>query len=95
MNYDYSFNGIDLVQICGACPEAYNAFKDGMHVGYLRLRHGVFTVDYELGGYNPERVLKIEPNGDGIFEYDEREAYLKLACELLIDHWLINSPKEI
>jgi len=83
MEYDYSFHGIDLVQTCGACPESYNAFKNGVCVGHLRLRHGVFTVDYELGGYNPQRIWTVETEGDGIFDTSEREECLESACQLL------------
>ncbi len=83
MNYDFSHEGIDLMQTCGGCPESYNAFKDGMYIGYLHLRHGFFTVDYEPGGYNPQRIWTIKTKGDGIFEYEEREHHLKAACDLL------------
>lgn len=83
MKYDYSFNGIDLVQTCGACPESYNAFSDGTSIGYLRLRHGNFTVDYEVGGNDPKRIWTVKVEGDGIFSLDEREDCLQPACHLL------------
>ena len=37
---------IELVKTCGACPEQYDAYFEGYQVGYLRLRHGTFRVDY-------------------------------------------------
>lgn len=69
---------INLIQTCGACPEQYDAFdKEGKQVGYLRLRHGCFTVEYpSCGG---ETVYIAEPIGDGIFELEERDFYLKQA----------------
>lgn len=68
---------IELVQTCGACPEQYDAFIDGKQVGYLRLRHGYFTVQYpDVGG---ELIYDAEPKGDGLFEDDEREGYLAAA----------------
>lgn len=83
MKYDFSFMGIDLVQTCGGCPEAYKAFSNGMYIGYLHLRHGTFTVDYELGGNHTKRIWTVNPEGDGIFVWEEREEYLQGACLLL------------
>ena len=37
---------IELVKTCGESPEQYDAFYKGKQVGYLRLRHGEFRVDY-------------------------------------------------
>ena len=68
---------IELVQTCGACPEQYDAFLDGKQVGYLRLRHGYFSVTYpDVSG---EYVYGAEPKGDGLFEDDERSGYLANA----------------
>lgn len=83
MEYDFTFMGIDLVQTCGACPEAYNAFSDGTYIGYLHLRYGTFTVDYEIGGNDPKRIWTARVEGDGIFSLDEREDCLQTACRLL------------
>ena len=74
---------IELVQTCGACPEQYDAFIDGKQVGYLRLRHGYFTVQYpNVGG---ELVYEAETKGDGLFEDDEREGHLIAARLRLIN----------
>jgi hypothetical protein len=68
---------IVLEETCGACPEQYDAFLDGKQVGYLRLRHGRFRVDYpDCGG---ETIYEAYPDGDGIFESNEREFYLTEA----------------
>ena len=83
MEYDFSYLGIDLVQTCGGCPEAYNAYSNGIYIGYLRLRHGTFTVDYEVNGADPELIWEVHPTGDGIFVADERQRYLETACLLL------------
>ncbi len=64
---------------CSACPEQYDVFIDGMKMGYLRLRHGVFRVEY-----NGEVIYVAHPNGDGIFESDERKEYLKIAKKKLL-----------
>lgn len=59
---------------CGACPEAYDVFNlDGEYVGYLRLRHGVFRAYVE----DWEVVHVSHPEGDGVFEEDERNYHLE------------------
>lgn len=80
---DFHYKGIDLVQTCGACPEQYDAFLDGEKVGYFRLRHGHFRVDLWRSG-GPE-VYSAEPNGDGIFEFDEREGFLRAGVDALLE----------
>lgn len=68
---------IVLVETCGACPEQYDAMYNGEQVGYLRLRHGYFRVDYPhcMG----EKIYGAEPRGDGCFDVDERDYYLEQA----------------
>lgn len=72
-----AYEQIELVQTCSACPEQYDAFFEGNKVGYVRLRHGHFTVQYpdERG----EVVYEANPKGDGIFESNERPVYLETA----------------
>lgn len=41
---------MDLFKTCGACPEQYDALTETNKViGYLRLRHGIFTVSEAPG----------------------------------------------
>ncbi len=74
---EYTHDGITL-RGGGICPEQYNAFnKYGNLVGYLRLRHGEFTVACpDVGG---ELVLIDNPQGDGVFDDDERTEWLNKA----------------
>lgn len=72
---------IKLVLTCGACPEQYDAFCGEEKVGYLRLRHGHFTVHYQ--GVAGERIYTACPNGDGIFEKEERDYYLRFAVDAI------------
>ena len=67
----------------GACPEQYDAYFKGDQVGYLRLRHRVFRVDYGFCG--GDTIFTEYPEGDGCFEEDEREYYLDLACKAIMD----------
>jgi len=78
----FSHAGIALVMTSCACPEQYDAFDgQGRMVGYLRLRHGHFRVDFpNCGG---ETIFEGCPVGNGCFEDDEREIYLKEACEAI------------
>lgn len=72
---------------CSACPEQYDALdKDGNCIAYLRLRHGAFTVECpDVGG---ECVYHANPQGDGIFEDDEREMYLDAAKQAIVQYYL-------
>lgn len=73
---------IKLVQTCGACPEQYDAYIDDERIGYLRLRHGYFSVEYPwVGG---EVVYSVNTNGDGLFDDGEREGHLAAARLALI-----------
>jgi hypothetical protein len=81
---------IRLVQTCGACPEQYDAFDGDRQVGYLRLRHGGFTVSCpDPGG---ELVYDASPNGDGIFDVEERDYYLRFAVDA-IERWIRGEGK--
>jgi hypothetical protein len=81
----FTYRGIALVMTCGACPEQYDAINGrGEKVGYLRLRSGWFRVDYlRCGG---PTIFKAEPKGDGSFEHDEREGFLKAAIDAIKEH---------
>ena len=78
---DNTINGYELKLTCGACPEQYDVYKNGKKVGYLRLRHGGFTAECpDCGG---KYVYGANPKGDGCFEEDEREFYLKEAIKAI------------
>ena len=70
---------VKLVKTCGACPEQYDAYIDGECLGYLRLRHGYFKVEYRGG-----LIFCGNPRGDGLFEYEERDNWLNKACAALL-----------
>jgi hypothetical protein len=75
----------ELQKTCDACPEQYNVLYNGQQVGRLRLRHGNFTVECpDSGG---ELVYSASPNGDGLFDYKERDYYLSHALAA-IEQWL-------
>ena len=63
-----------LEETCGACPEAYDVYLDGECVANLRLRHGCFTA--RVG---EQEVYEAYPEGDGIFDFDERDFYIYTA----------------
>ena len=69
---------IILNRTCYACPEQYDAVdENGTTLGYLRLRHGSFTVSCpDVGG---TLVYSDSPKGDGIFFEEERDFYLNAA----------------
>ncbi len=73
---------IRLVKTCDACPEQYDAFDGDRLVGYLRLRHGYFNV--RCPDHNGEVVYEATPEGDGIFECDERDYHLRFAVNAIL-----------
>lgn len=74
----------ELVRTCYMMPEQYDVLKDGKQVGYLRLRHGEFYASCPDCCDNI--VYEAEPNGDGIFDDDERDHYLAEAIAA-VDKW--------
>jgi len=81
---EFEYRGIALVRTCGACPEQYDAFDGrGRQVGYLRLRHGHFTVDSPDCG--DRRVYEARPLGDGCFDASERDGFLRAAIDAIKD----------
>jgi hypothetical protein len=93
-----AFAGVDtrpvvvrFVQTCFACPEQYDAFIGEEKVGYLRLRHGHFRV--ECPDVFGETVYEASPNGDGIFDDDERAEYVQAAQEAIADWWRERAAK--
>ncbi len=76
----YAKNGLEIKLTCGACPEQYDIFKDGELIGYYRLRHGEFRVDY----YD-KTIYEGAPNGDGTFDTDERLIYLTKAMRAILN----------
>lgn len=70
-------HNLELVETCGACPEQYDVFYRGEKVGYLRLRHGYFRVEYPYCG--GKLVYEAEPIGGGMFEDFERDQYIREA----------------
>ena len=77
---------LTFVQTSPACPEQYDALDEtGQQVGYLRLRHSRFRVDAPTVGGTT--IYEAQPQGDGLFEDDERAFYLEQAHQA-IAAWL-------
>lgn len=83
-----NINGYELEETCGACPEQYDVFKDGKQVAYLRLRYGYFYAACpKCGG---ETVYEANPQGEGVFDYDERSHFLTEAINAVDKFCKIN-----
>lgn len=73
--------GLDFVLTCSACPEQMDVYRLGQQVGYLRLRHGEFTVRFpDVFG---ELLLEGHPHGYGDFDDNERLEWLTRAAEVI------------
>lgn len=74
-----TIDGLELRCRCPSHPEQYDVYDGEKQVAYFRLRHGEFRVDVpECGG---ETIYEAFPNGDGLFDADERQRYLSEAVE--------------
>ncbi len=82
-------NRIRLVQTCGACPEQYDVYIDDELLGYMRLRHGTFRAEYK-----GEVVFRCNPNGDGIFQENERTKWLNAACSAILAAHVASETEE-
>lgn len=72
-----TISGLELRCTCPSHPEQYDVYDGETQVAYFRLRHGEFRVDVpHCGG---ETIYEAEPNGDGLFDADERQRYLTEA----------------
>lgn len=78
-------NVLTIEKTCSSHPEQYDVFHFGEQIGYLRLRHGVFTAVAD-GGEGKEVVYTAEPDGDGAFYDEERERYVSAACAELLHY---------
>lgn len=85
--YDILIHGYKFRLTCFACPEQYDVYdQSGNQVGYLRLRHGNFTVT--CPDYGGDLVYTAHPNGDGVFDTEERLTYLTSAA-VVIQKWVV------
>jgi len=80
-------DGIRLVMICKLCPEQYIAYdENGLRVAYAQLRHGYFCVK-GIGAWGTV-LYEAYPNGDGMFEDDERDHFLDEAIRAIRSYCL-------
>lgn len=81
-----NIDGLTLERTCYACPEQYDVRNaEGYLVGYMRLRHGFFTV--ECPDIMGTKVYKALPEGDGVFQEHEQLYFLTLGVRA-INKWL-------
>jgi hypothetical protein len=78
----YKKNGLEIKISSDAFPEQYDVFKNGKQVAYYRLRHGEFIVDYP--NVFGDEIMCSYPNGDGIFDTNERVIYLTKAMRIVL-----------
>lgn len=82
-----------LIQTCGACPEQYDVYDGEEKVGYMRLRHGYFYVQYPSSGGTV--VYTANPRGDGSFADErERKLHLRMGCRAIIEQMMRNKDED-
>jgi hypothetical protein len=74
-----------LEKTCDACPEQYDAYLDGIRVGYMRLRHGFYSV--RCPDVSGVQVYSGTPEGDGSFFDHERDYYLRFGVDAIL-RWI-------
>jgi hypothetical protein len=89
-----AWKDIELVQTCFACPEQYDAFYNGEQVGYLRLRHGYFSVSTAAVKFSEPIWGTDKVYGDGIFHADERDKMLKKARKKIAAYHGLDTPAQ-
>lgn len=75
-------SGLEIKMTCGACPEQYDVFRDGVQIAYMRLRHGYFQV--QSPDSEGEYIYTSNTIGDGIFESNERLIELNNAKKSIL-----------
>jgi hypothetical protein len=86
--------GLTWKRTCEACPEQYDIFKEGVQVGYFRLRHGHLTVT--CPGVMDECVYASSDfQGDGDFLRDKERKKHQRKAEKKIRKWLKRGRKNM
>lgn len=82
---------VELVRTCSACPEQYDLFRESRQIGYLRLRHGHYTVSHpdHLG----RTVHEAYTRGDGTFDANEREDHIFEGVVAALEADGVENPK--
>lgn len=76
-----------LIKTCSEHPEMYDVFYDRKKIGYLRLRYGYFTAQpLQNDGALGRLVYFAETKGEGSFADDERDFFLQVAVNALMDN---------
>lgn len=85
-------DNVILTRTCTAFPEQYDAFDSGWNlIGYLRIRHGLFTVEApDVGGTVVYETMT--SSGAGCFNDEERSTFLDRAKVALSDFYNGLSP---
>jgi len=79
---------------CFMCPEQWDVFSNFFDkVGYIRLRHGEFRVDYPDCGGKTLIAECVDEHGDGAFDNEEiRNVYLLKAVKAIDEEILNQNP---
>ncbi len=80
-----TINDIVLKQTSAEWPEQYDAFMDGVQVGYLKMKKGEFTV--RVPDWGDQIVFRADTQGSSCFDNSERDFFLAKAKTAILKKW--------
>lgn len=80
---------IDFELTCGACPEQYDVYIEGVQHGYVRLRWGGLRCDYPDVGGETIYQYSFDEGFQGCFDDDEqRDFHLELIAKSIYNRFI-------
>lgn len=74
-------DGLRFLLTCSSCPEQYDVYSGEMQVGYVRLRHSEFTVEFPEPGRTLILYVRYREGADaGEFDDVDRVRHLRMAA---------------
>ena len=91
MAKDSAIGGIVFAQITGICPQQFYAYLGTRRVGYVRLKYGCLTCEYD--GCGGEVVFQATTEGYDCFENDEENVFLVAIAKAILRRFVADCDK--
>lgn len=79
---------LKLFQTCFACPEQYDVYYNDALVGYIRYRHGIFSVNPVINGnydFTNDLMIFTTDDDSGILSETQRKELLPQALQKIAE----------